>query len=66
VLGGAWPGEYDHERWMRQQVREQERKQRADMAAAKAGDRERKQEQDAAGKAEAERLTRDVGTRSRG
>jgi restriction system protein len=48
---------------MRQQVREQERQQRAEMAAAKAGDRERKQEQDAAGKAEAERLTRDVGDR---
>jgi hypothetical protein len=62
---GCWVargrGQYDHERWMRQQVREQERQQRADMAAGKAGDRERKLEQDAAGKAEAERLTRDVG-----
>lgn len=53
---GRSQGGYDHERWARQQAREE-------AAAAKAADRERKQEQDAAGKAGAERLTREVARR---
>lgn len=49
-------GRYDHERWVRQQAREQERQQRAEVAAQKAAERERKAREVAARRAEAEQL----------
>lgn len=45
---------YDHERWARQQAREEQRQRRADLAAQKAVEREHKQEAIEAGRAQAE------------
>lgn len=53
----------DHERWVRQQQREQERRQRADAAAARTAERERKQRHVAASHEEAERRTRQLDQR---
>jgi hypothetical protein len=53
-------GRYDHEKWARQQAREDERRQRAEVAAEKAAERERKAAEVAAGRAEAERLSTEV------
>ncbi len=47
---------YDHEQWTRPQLREQQRQERADLAAQKTADRERKQAAIEAGKAHAEQL----------
>jgi len=49
---------YDHERWARQQAREGQRQERADLAAQKAVERERKQEAIEAGRAQAEQHNR--------
>jgi restriction system protein len=49
---------YDHERWARQQAREEQRQERADLAAQKAVERERKQEAIEAGRAQAEQHNR--------
>ena len=49
---------YDHEQWARQQFREEQRQQRADLAAQKASERERKQAAAEAGKAHAAQLNR--------
>ena len=49
---------YDHERWARQQAREEQRQERAALAAQKAVERERKQEAIEAGRAQAEQHNR--------
>lgn len=51
---------YDHEQWARQQHREEERRQRAELAAQKASEREQRQAMIEAGRAEAEQLNRTV------
>lgn len=51
---------YDHEKWARQQAREEERRQRAADTAEKAGERERKAQEVAARRAEAERLNAEL------
>jgi restriction system protein len=48
---------YDHERWARQQVREQERQERAALTAEKTVERERKQAAIAEGRERAQQLT---------
>ena len=56
-------GRYDHEKWARQQAREEERRRRAEAAAEKAAESERKAAEVAAGRAEAERLTAELDER---
>jgi restriction system protein len=53
-------GSYDHEKWLRAQLREQERQDRAGAAAARAAERERKQRHIAECQARAESLTHAV------
>jgi hypothetical protein len=56
-------GRYDHEKWVRQQAREEERLRRAEAAAQKAAERERKAQEVAARRAEAAQLNAQLAER---
>jgi restriction system protein len=53
-------GRYDYEQWARAQLREEQRQLRAEAAADKAAQRERKGQETAAGRAEAEKLNAEL------
>jgi restriction system protein len=63
VALAAGQGRYDHEKWARQQVREEERRQRAEAAELKVAERQRKAAGVEAARAEAERLNAELDDR---